>query len=696
MSYRIAVDTGGTFTDVVVADADGRLTVGKALTTRARTYEGFSGALANAAENIGVPVESLLGESEVLIYGTTIATNAIVENKTAKTALLVTEGFPDTLLYRQGGKREPLNLAMEFPPPYVPRRLTFEIPERINAEGGVETALDETVARAVIKGLPRMNIEAVAVSLLWSIVNPEHEVRLGELIAEAMPGIPYTLSHQLNPIIREYPRTSSTAIDASLKPLMQSHLSEFENDLRAANYQGEILVSSCSGGAMHVEDVVEKPIYTVKSGPAMAPLAGIAYAEAEGEGNDVIIIDSGGTTFDVSLVRAGQIKFTRETWLLGELIGHNLGLSSVDVRSVGAGGGSIAWVDSGGLLRVGPKSAGAVPGPACYGRGGTEATVTDAAVILGYIDPDFFLGGRMALDVAAAQNAIAAIANQSDMSAEQAAFAIITIAGEQMIKAIQEITVQDGVNPAESILVAGGGAAGLNILPIAKALGCAKVLVPRTAGALSACGGQYSNIAAEFSASQYAHSGNFDFDGVGRALGGIRQQIAAFSEQLRGRGIDKFESEFFVEARYINQQWEMEFAMPLEKIENAADVEALVQEFHNVHFRRYAVKEEGGAIECVNWKGRLTAILDKPALAKDRVGVATVPKATRVSKAFFGGAEAEEAPIYVGTLLNPGARISGPAIIEEPTTTIVVYPGATACVTERRNYLLETETESRA
>ena len=202
MSYRIAVDTGGTFTDVVVADADGRLTVGKALTTPARTYDGFSGALANAAENIGVPVESLLGESEVLIYGTTSATNSIIENKTAKTAVLVTEGFPDTLLYRQGGKREPLNLAMEFPPPYVPRRLTFEIPERINAEGGVETALDEAAARTVIQGLPRMNIEAVSVSLLWSIVNPDHEVRLGELIAEIMPGIPFTLSHQLNPIIR--------------------------------------------------------------------------------------------------------------------------------------------------------------------------------------------------------------------------------------------------------------------------------------------------------------------------------------------------------------------------------------------------------------------------------------------------------------------------------------------------------------
>ena len=696
MGYRIAVDTGGTFTDVVVADAQGHLVVGKALTTPERSYDGFSAALTNAAEIIGVPVVTLLGETEVLIYGTTRSTNSIVEKKTAKTALLVTEGFPDILLYRQGGKREPLNIVIEFPPPYVPRRLTFEIPERINAEGGVETALDEAAARATIAGLANMNIEAVAVSLLWSIVNSAHEKRLGELIAEILPGIPYTLSHQLNPIIREYPRTSSTAIDASLKPLMQHHLSGFESDLRAANYQGEILVSACSGGVMHVKDVVEKPIYTVKSGPAMAPLAGIAYAEAEGEGNDVIIVDTGGTTFDVSMVRAGQIKFTRETWLLGEWIGHNLGLSSVDVRSVGAGGGSIAWIDSGGLLRVGPKSAGAMPGPACYGRGGTEATVTDAAVVLGYIDPHFFLGGRMALDVAAARKAVSAIADQSKLSVEQAAFAIITIAGEQMIKAIQEITVQDGVNPAESILVAGGGAAGLNILPIAKALGCAKVLVPRTAGALSACGGQYSNIVAEFSASQYAHSGNFDFAGVDRALGGITQQIEAFSEELRERGINQFKSEYFVEARYINQQWEMEFAMPLETVKSAADVEVLVQAFHDVHFRRYAMKEEGGAIECVNWKGRLTAILDKPNLPEEAAGELKAPEARRVSKTYFGGDDALDALVYVGTDLSPGAVIAGPAIIEEPTTTIVVYPGATARVTARRNYMLETETESKA
>ncbi len=690
MGYRIAVDTGGTFTDVVVADEAGQLTVGKALTTAERTFEGFSGALANAGDIAGVPYERLLAETEMLIYGTTRSTNSIIESKVAKTALLTTEGFPDTLLYRHGGKREPLNLAMEFPPPYIPRRLTFEIPERINAEGGVERELDEAAARAIIEGLPRKRIEAVAVALLWSIVNPDHELRIGELIAEIMPGMPYTLSHQLNPIIREFPRTSSTAIDASLKPLMQSHLASFESDLRAAGCEGEVLISTSSGGVMHVDDVVAKPIYTVKSGPAMGPLAGIAYAGAEEQGDDVIIVDTGGTTFDVSLVRSGQVKYTRDTWLLGEWIGHNLGLSSVDVRSVGAGGGSIAWIDAGGLLRVGPQSAGARPGPACYGQGGEEPTVTDAAVVLGYIDPDYFLGGRMSLDVEAAATAIERVAAPLKLSADEAASAVLTLAGEQMIKAIQEITVQDGVNPGESIIVAGGGAAGLNIIPIAQALGCRRVLLPRTAGALSACGGQFSNIVTEFSASRYAHSNTFDFEGVSATLSGIAARMDEFEEKLRGRSIERFEREYFVEARYINQQWEMEIPMPMDRFEGQADVERLVEAFHDVHFRRYAVKEEGGAIECINWKGRITAFLDKPSFPAEAMTDAALPKPRHTTRAYFGEAGALDTPFHLGDDLLPGMVLAGPAIIEEPTTTIVVYPGSSAIVTAGRNYLLET------
>ena len=688
MKYKISVDTGGTFTDVVIAKEEGSLVVGKALTTPDNVFSGFSEALENAASSFNASMQDVLLETSVLIYGTTRSTNAIVTSSAAKTALLVTDGFPDTLTYRHGGKRDPLNLKMEFPQPYIPRRLTEEIIERINSEGGVETPLDKDQASKIIKSLSSKDIEAIAVSFLWSIMNPSHELQMAELIEKILPGIPYTLSHQINPIIREFPRTSSTAIDASLKPLMQKHFIELESELRAAGYEGEILVSTSSGGIKHVSDVIEKPIFTVKSGPAMAPLAGIAYAEAENLGNDVIIVDTGGTTFDVSLIRSGEIKYTRDTWLNGEWIGHNLGLSSVDIRSVGAGGGSIAWIDSGGLLRVGPDSAGADPGPACYGKGGTKPTVTDASVVLGYIDPDHFLGGRMSLDTQAAKSAINDAATQLNMGLEETAAGILEIAGEQMIKAIQEITIQDGVNPAESILVAGGGAAGLNILPIANSLGCSKILLPKTAGALSACGGHYSDIVSEYSASRYSATDNFDFQGVAEIFDELNSKLDAEQTSLKKRGVSKFTKEFFVEARYLNQQWEMEFKLPLSEIKNSQDVESVIEEFHNVHFRRYAVKEEGGIIECINWKGRLIAEMDKPPHVRGDEDRESDSAPDREVSAFFSSHGKCKTPVYLGSKLPIGTEISGPAIIEEPTTTVVIYPDTSAHVTTSGHYLL--------
>tara|TARA_Y100001970_G_scaffold294373_1_gene452101 strand:- start:212 stop:2284 length:2073 start_codon:yes stop_codon:yes gene_type:complete len=688
MKYKISVDTGGTFTDVVIAKEEGSLVVGKALTTPDNVFSGFSEALENAASSFNASMQDVLLETSVLIYGTTRSTNAIVTSSAAKTALLVTDGFPDTLTYRHGGKRDPLNLKMEFPQPYIPRRLTEEIIERINSEGGVETPLDKDQASKIIKSLSSKDIEAIAVSFLWSIMNPSHELQMAELIEKILPGIPYTLSHQINPIIREFPRTSSTAIDASLKPLMQKHFIELESELRAAGYEGEILVSTSSGGIKHVSDVIEKPIFTVKSGPAMAPLAGIAYAEAENLGNDVIIVDTGGTTFDVSLIRSGEIKYTRDTWLNGEWIGHNLGLSSVDIRSVGAGGGSIAWIDSGGLLRVGPDSAGADPGPACYGKGGTKPTVTDASVVLGYIDPDHFLGGRMSLDTQAAKSVINDAATQLNMGLEETAAGILEIAGEQMIKAIQEITIQDGVNPAESILVAGGGAAGLNILPIANSLGCSKILLPKTAGALSACGGHYSDIVSEYSASRYSATDNFDFQGVAEIFDELNSKLDAEQTSLKKRGVSKFTKEFFVEARYLNQQWEMEFKLPLSEIKNSQDVESVIEEFHNVHFRRYAVKEEGGIIECINWKGRLIAEMDKPPHVRGDEDRESDSAPDREVSAFFSSHGKCKTPVYLGSKLPIGTEISGPAIIEEPTTTVVIYPDTSAHVTTSGHYLL--------
>ena len=513
MTYRISVDTGGTFTDVVVADETGVLLAEKALTTPDRIFSGMKAAMQAAAAGLDMELDALLSQTTILIYGTTRAANAIVQNKVAKTALLTTEGFRDILVFREGGKYHAHDFSVDYPEPYIPRRYTYEVPERITSEAEVRTPLDVARANAILERLKAQRFEAVAVCFLWSNVNPVHELAMADLIETHLPDVPYTLSHKLIPIIREYRRASATAIDASLKPLMQSHLREMDRDLRAAGYQGEVLISTSVGGCMHVEALAERPVHTIKSGPAMAPVAGRAYAEVEGLANDVVICDTGGTTFDVGLVRDGRLVFTRDTWLGGQWTGHIISMSSVDVRSIGAGGGSIAWMDSGGLLRVGPQSAGADPGPACYGLGGDEPTVTDAALVLGYLDPDYFLGGRMKLDSAGARRAVSRVADDIDQSVEQAAFSIMTLANEHMIKAIQEITINQGINPQDSALVAGGGAAGLSIMPIARELGCERVILPRTAGALSACGMQLSDIVAEHSVSRLTISDNFDYDG---------------------------------------------------------------------------------------------------------------------------------------------------------------------------------------
>ena len=535
MAYRISVDTGGTFTDVVVTDQTGALIIGKALTTPERAFAGLAAAINDAAGQLGLALESLLAKTTLFIYGTTRATNAIVTREGAKTAFLTTMGFPDTLVLKEGGKRNPHDFRSDFPEPYIPRRRTFEIAERMNSEGIVSTPLDEAQARRTLAQLARDGYEAVAVCFLWSIANPAHELRMGELIAEVLPTIPFTLSHQLVPIIREYRRASATAIDASLKPLMQKHLSELEQDLRHAGYAGEILVSTSIGGCNHVSELVQKPIQTAKSGPAMAPVAARSFSQLENCGDDIIVCDTGGTTFDVGLVRGGNLVYSRETWIGGDWTGHLLGISSVDIRSVGAGGGSIAWIDDGGLLRVGPQSAGSVPGPACYGRGGEDATVSDAACVLGYFDPDYFLGGRMKLDVVAARRAVSAVAVKIGKSVETTAYGILSLASDVMIKAIGDITIAEGINPRDSVIVAGGGAAGLNIMLIARELGCRNVLLPKQASALSACGMQFADIVTEETASLFTTSARFDAPQVVDLLAGLERVSGAFALPCRVR-----------------------------------------------------------------------------------------------------------------------------------------------------------------
>ena len=341
MAYRISVDTGGTFTDVVVSENGRIVLIEKALTTPERIFRGMQAALTIAGERLGLGLGDLLAATELFIYGTTRAANAIVEAKTARTALLVTEGFPDILLYREGGKAKPHDSSKDYPAPYIPRRHTFEIRERISAEGDVLMPLDTAQAADVLSMLKTRNFEAVAVCFLWSVVNPDHENAIGAMIEAHLPGVPYSLSNRLIPIVREYRRASATAIDASLKPLMERHLREMEEDLRGAGYRGEILVSTSVGGCMNVEELATRPIHTVKSGPAMAPVAGRRYAAEERAGLDVIVCDTGGTTFDVGLIRDGNLVYSRDTWLGPKWTGHIMSMSTVDVRSIGVPSGRV-------------------------------------------------------------------------------------------------------------------------------------------------------------------------------------------------------------------------------------------------------------------------------------------------------------------------------------------------------------------
>ncbi|WP_322101824.1 hydantoinase/oxoprolinase family protein [Paraburkholderia sp. J41] len=687
MVYKISVDTGGTFTDVVVSDESGSLTIGKALTTRSRIFVGMKEAIGAAATLMGISLEELLTQTSMLIYGTTRATNAIVTKATAKTALITTRGFPDILLMKEGGKLNPHDFTQDYPEPYLPRRHTFEITERVGPEGCVIAALDEAEARTVIEQLRARGFEAAAVCFLWSISNPAHEQRFGELLSELAPEISFTLSHRLVPIVREYRRASATAIDASLKPLMQRHLRELEEDLRAAGFAGHILVSTASGGCNHVDGLIEKPIYTIGSGPAMAPIAGLTFSSAERLGSNVIICDTGGTTFDVGLVRDGRLTFSRDTWLGPAYTGDLLGISAVDMRSIGAGGGSIAWIDEGGLMRVGPQSAGSEPGPACYGRGGTEPTVSDAAVVLGYFDPDYFLGGRMALDVVAAKAAVGKLAAALKLSVEETAFQIMSLASDLMVRAIADVTINEGVNPRESTIVAGGGAAGINIMAIAKELGCEQVVLPKVASALSASGMQFANIVAEETASLAMLSDTFDRQAINTTLRNLENRLEDFRAELPDQSAD-YHIEFVAEARYQGQVWELDTPLARPLFETDQDVKDFVAAFHLVHERVFAVRDEGSQVEVVNWKARMTVSLASTSVSSAPAASAAPKGRVDERNCFFGGVEPILTQIYKEKHIFPGLRIEGPAIIEEPTTTLVVNPGMAVSVSAHGNYLL--------
>ncbi len=671
---RLAADTGGTFTDLVVEQGED-VRLYKAPTTPQDPAEGIINAVALAAYDAGQVIEEFLADAEVFIHGTTRAINAILTNTTARTALLATRGHPDMLLLREGGRTHPFNWTYGFPDPYIPRALTFEIDERIGSQGEVVQPLDQASSVAVIGRLADGEVESVAVCLLWSIANPVHELALGELLERHLPGVPYTLSHALNPTLREYRRASCAAIDASLKPVMTTYLHSLEGRLRATGFGGRLLMVTSSGGVVDAADMAAAPIHSINSGPAMAPIAGRHYAALDGLSENAVVADTGGTSYDVALVRRGRIPVTRETWLGTEYEGHITGFPAVDVRSVGAGGGSIAWIDPGGLLHVGPESAGADPGPVCYVRGGTEPTVTDASVVLGYIDPDYFLGGKMSLDPAAAERAIAErVGARLGLASSEAAAAIMAVATERMIQSIEEITVNQGVDPRTAVLVGGGGAAGLNAVAIARRLGSPRIVIPQAGAVLSARGALMSDLVSEYAMAFFTGSDDFDHRRAEQLLSDLRRRCEEFA--ARSNVAAEPELEFVAEARYRHQVWQLDVPLRAGRLGTPETLAQLVEDFHAVHEEVYAVRDERAVLEVVNLRARVTCPLSGG--VADKLTLEPADGALPSRRVFFSGVGAVDAAIWRLESMTPGASVAGPAILESSFTTIVLNPGASA------------------
>jgi N-methylhydantoinase A len=672
---RFATDTGGTFTDLIVEDDAGQLHLFKASTVPNEPVRGVLAAFDVAAEAFGLSRTDLLAKGSTFIHGTTHAVNAIITKSTARTALLVTQGHPDILVLREGGRIEPFNHTAPYPDPYIPRALTFEVGGRIMASGAERTPLDKEGVLAIIQQLKDKQVEAVSVCLLWSVINPAHEDRVGSLLAEHLPGVPVTLSYQLNPSIREYRRAIASSIDASLKPLMNRYLGGLTTELRKAGFGGNILVLSSQGGMVDADEVKRTPILAINSGPSMAPIAGGRLANAESDARDVIIFDTGGTTFDVSVVRDGRVPFTQETWMGRPHQSDLTGFPSVDVKSIGSGGGSIAWLDDGGVLHVGPKSAGAVPGPACYGAGGDFATVTDAALILGYIDPRFFLGGRMGLDWSRSEAVILRdVAKPMNVSLEAAASAMLEVWTENMVQAIADITVNQGINPETAVLVAGGGAGGLNAVAISQRMQCTSVIVPEVGAALSAAGAIASDIARDFRQIFFTTTETFDATGALATIASLRAKAQSF---IQGAGLaaGDVNIEFTLEARYPHQVWEIDVVIDPATLAAPSAPQQIEEKFHLAHDRLFAFSDPGSPVEIIAWR----VVIRGQASKRIQLRLAVAKELgfkPHTRPVYFPRIGWTDAQVWRFESLEPGCLFAGPAIVESPFTAIVIDPGA--------------------
>jgi N-methylhydantoinase A/oxoprolinase/acetone carboxylase beta subunit len=664
---RIAVDIGGTFTDLQIFDGrSGAVWAHKVPTTPADPSIGFMRGITEAAARCGFA----LGDVSMVLHGTTIATNAVLERKLSTGALITTDGFADVLEIGRHVRRDIYSLRAEERPVLVPRRRRFGVRERVRADGTVETPLDAAGAGTVAAAIRDIRedgqaVEAVAVCLLHAYANPDHERGLLEILRAACPGVAVSLSSDVSPEMREFERSSTTVLNALLVPVVAGYLDRLAARMVEAGFDAGLYLVQSNGGVTTPATAAEQPVRMLLSGPSGGAMA-VMRLSASLEEPNLVGVDMGGTSLDVSVVRDGQCTVVTE----GEVDGLPVRVPMVEIRTIGAGGGSIAWLDAGGGLRVGPQSAGADPGPVSYGAGGVAPTVTDANVVLGRIDPDYFLGGAMSLDRPAAEDALRGrVAGPLDLTTEDAAEGILTVANANMAAAIKLSLFEKGLDPRDFALVSFGGAGGLHATDLAEELGVRRVVFPRDPGTLSAYGILFSDITHDIARSRLLPA-------VPESL----PALAALAEALMGEGRALLERDgipeadrgyaLFADLRYRGQAFEL--LTPWAGRVGEQGLAALIEAFHKQHHERFAYSEHDTPIEIVTLRVTATGRLPKPALRPFESGGTPEPKGRR--KVYLGG-EWREVPIYDRDVLSAGTPVAGPAIIDEPYTTILLTEG---------------------
>lgn len=671
--YRLGIDAGGTFTDFILADRKGSVRIFKALSTPNDPTAAIRNGLKMIQEETGLSPEQIVSNADLCINGTTVGLNALITHNGAKTGLIATRGHEDSIEIRLGHKEDGYRYDPEYPPAtmLVPRYLRRGVAERVLSNGKVHTPLNEEDVREACRHFLREGVESVAISFVWSVLHPEHEDRAAQIVREMMPHVRLTVGSQLYPQVREYTRTSTAIVNAYLAPILQRYVEAVDAYFQSLGARHPVRYFQSNGGLALGHVVSDQSVYAINSGPASAPQAALWLGEPWGM-KDIITVDMGGTSFDITLTRDGRANVSKNI----DFLRYRIGIPMIQVETLGAGGGSIGWIDSMGLMQMGPQSAGSEPGPACYDQGGEKPTTTDANLVLGYLNPDGLVGGRLPLNVEKARRAIKThLADPLGISTEKAAYGMFTIVNNNMVNAIRRVSVERGYDPRDFVLNCAGGATAAHITALAREMGIRKVLISKLASGLCAFGQILSDVKYNYMAPVAARLEGSDSAARLNRLFGELEGRGRADLMADGFADDRISVRRSLDMRYVGQVHECTVDIEAFDITEAA-LERLKAAFHARHEELYTYSEPNSAVEVVNVESAITGAVDKPGrmASAPGKGAHSALKGTR-EMIFTADGIPHETPVYDGALLGAGDRITGPAVIQEVTTTIVIEPG---------------------